>query len=395
LIAGVSFGQKKVLSDAKNEMKASNIANARTLIKEAMNNPETANDPETWFTAGSIENKQFDMENIKSIKKEPADTITMYKALDAILPYFEKSYELDNLPDEKGKVKTKYSKDIRSITKANRNSYLDAGSYFFDHKEYDKAYRNFQVFTDMPELPMMKGEKFEVVGDDEFMTQIKFYAGIAASQVPDHQGAIKVLNSIKNSNYRESDVYRQLASEYDQIKDSVSLLNILKEGVTKFPGDEYFLMNMIDQSIKANNLSEAISYIQLAIEQNPKDVVLYDALGVIYENSDNSAKALENYEKALSIDPNYAKALKHTGMYYYNAGVKLRGEADAAIKDQKVYDKKYAEALESYRKALPYLEKAFEADPTDRDTIFCLRGSYYSLNMGAKFEKMDKLFSGE
>ena len=33
--------------------------------------------------------------------------------------YFQKAYELDQLPNEKGKVKPKYTKDIKSILSAN------------------------------------------------------------------------------------------------------------------------------------------------------------------------------------------------------------------------------------------------------------------------------------
>lgn len=43
----------------------------------------------------------------------------MYEALYGILPYFQKAYELDQLPNEKGKVKPKYTKDIKSILSAN------------------------------------------------------------------------------------------------------------------------------------------------------------------------------------------------------------------------------------------------------------------------------------
>ena len=43
----------------------------------------------------------------------------MYEALGSILPYFEKAYELDQLPNEKGKVKPKFTKDIKGILGAN------------------------------------------------------------------------------------------------------------------------------------------------------------------------------------------------------------------------------------------------------------------------------------
>jgi TPR repeat protein len=394
LIAGMTFGQKKVLNEAKNEIKNTtpNLEDARKWVNEAMNNPETANEAETWFVAGSIENKQFDMENAKVILEKTPDEALMYSALDAILPYFEKAYELDNLPNEKGKVKPKHSKDIRAIMKANRNYYINGGSYYFDNQNWEKSYQNFKLYLDLPALPLMEGEKWTTVEADTFISQIKFYTGVAASQIPDHQAAVAVLSEIKNGGYRESDVYRQLSSEYDQLKDSVALLAVLKEGVTRFPGDEYFLLNLIDRSIQAGNLPDAIAYIQVAIEQNPDDVVLRDALGVIYENSNEPAKAVASYEKALLLDADNLKALKHLGMFYYNSGVRTRAAADDNLQNKSAYEEKSNEALDCYRKAIPFLERAHELDSTDRDIIFCLRGTYYSLGMD-KFEEMDALYT--
>jgi tetratricopeptide (TPR) repeat protein len=394
LIASISFGQKKAVKEAKSEIKNSNpnIGDARNFIKGALNDPETKDQAETWFVAGSVENKQFDMENTKLfIPGGTANEEVMYGALDAIFPYFLKSYELDNLPNEKGKVKPEFTKNIKSIMRINRDFYISAASYFFDKKEWEKSYNSFKIYLDLPSMPLMSGETF-VAPADTFIAQIKFYAALSATQIPDHQAAIGLLTEIKNGQYREIDVYKQLSSEYDQLGDSVALLQILKEGVTKFSGDEYFLLILIDRCIQSRNLSDAIDYIKVAIDQNPNDVVFHDVLGVIYENSNESEKARQSYEKALSIDPTYTKAIKHFGMFYYNEGVKARGEADD-IHDKKLYDEAYAKSLEFYKKAIPFLENAFSVEP-DRDVIFCLRGIYYSLGMGDEFDKMDALYTG-
>jgi tetratricopeptide (TPR) repeat protein len=391
----ISFGQKKAVNEAKNEIKSANpnIGEARNFIKEALKDPETANLAETWYVAGSIEDKQFSLENVKNLRPGGApDDKVMYTALDAIYPYFEKAYELDNLPNEKGKIKPKYSKDIKSIMKINRDNYINSALYFFDAKNWKKSYENFKLYLDMPNLPMMAGEKWTDQRPDTFYAQIKFYTALAASQIPDHQIAIDLLTSIKEGQYREIDVYKQLSSEYNEIGDSVMVLSLLKEGVTKFPGDEYFMMNLIERSIQAGLLPDAIDYIQVAIDQSPDDVVMHDVLGVIYELSNDFDKAIVAYEKALEIDPTYTKALKHVGMYHYNKGVKIRAAADD-IHDKKQYDIAYAQSLESYKAAIPFLEKAFNADPKDTDVIFCLRASYYNLGMGEKFEEMDALYT--
>ena len=395
-IASISFGQKKVLNDAKREIgnTTPNIEEARKLIKTALSNPETEGNAETWYVAGNIENKQFDGEKSKEILGEKPNDAVMYEALDAVLPYFEKAYELDNIPNEKGKVKPKHTKDIRAIMKANRVYYINAGSYFYEKQDWEKAYRNFKVYAYLPDMPLMAGEKWEKVETDTLVTQIKYYSAIAASAIPDRQTAIKILDEIKNDGYQENEIYQRLVYEYDIEKDSVNVLATLKEGFLKFPGDSFYILSLINESIRREDFSEAINLLNEAIANTPKDPQLYDVLGSLYENSDEPEKAIQSLQKALEIDPTHASALKHLGMVYYNQGVKSRAKADA-ISDSKLYDEEYNRGIEFYKEALPYLKKSFEFNENDSETIYCLRFIYYSLNMGEEFEKMDALYNGQ
>ena len=395
-IASISFGQKKVLNDAKREIgnTTPNIEEARKLIKTALSNPETEGNAETWYVAGNIENKQFDGEKSKEILGEKPNDAVMYEALDAVLPYFEKAYELDNIPNEKGKVKPKHTKDIRAIMKANRVYYINAGSYFYEKQDWEKAYRNFKVYAYLPDMPLMAGEKWEKVETDTLVTQIKYYSAIAASAIPNRQTAIKILDEIKNDGYQENEIYQRLVYEYDIEKDSVNVLATLKEGFLKFPGDSFYILSLINESIRREDFSEAINLLNEAIANTPKDPQLYDVLGSLYENSDEPEKAIQSLQKALEIDPTHASALKHLGMVYYNQGVKSRAKADA-ISDSKLYDEEYNRGIEFYKEALPYLKKSFEFNENDSETIYCLRFIYYSLNMGEEFEKMDALYNGQ
>ena len=53
------FAQKSALRDAKRSLGSNDLNEARTLIKQATTNAETANDPETWKVYGDIGNKAF------------------------------------------------------------------------------------------------------------------------------------------------------------------------------------------------------------------------------------------------------------------------------------------------------------------------------------------------
>ena len=112
-----AFAQKKAVKEAQSIAKGSNpdFTEARTIINGALENPETKEDAQAWFVAGFIENQQFSAEQTKQMIGQQPDEATMYTALTSILPYFEKAYEYDQRPNAKGKVKPKYTKDMKSI----------------------------------------------------------------------------------------------------------------------------------------------------------------------------------------------------------------------------------------------------------------------------------------
>jgi tetratricopeptide (TPR) repeat protein len=317
----------------------------------------------------------------------------MYTALLKIIPYFEKADELDQIPNEKGKIKPKFRKDMKAIITVNSVHYPNAGIYFYNKEDFKNAYLAFKQYIDIPDLAMFKADEKPVINKkEESYLQIKYNAANMASLIENHAEAIELFASIKDSGYEENEIYRRLTYEYNQISDSAALLNTLKEGVAKFPGDEYFLLNLIDKHIQSGRLQEAVSYITLAIEQKPTDPILHDALGVIYENTNESEKAIQSYTKALELDPENAKILKHMGMVHYNLGVKARANADE-FSEKTASEQEYKKGLNHFKESLPFFEKAFSIDATDNETIFCLRSVYYSLGMGDEFEKMDAIYT--
>ena len=400
-LVSLSFGQKKAVNAAKNEIKNNppNIAEARSLIKEALENPETANDAETWYVAGLIENKQVDMENTLEILGKKANEEVMYKALEKIIPYFAKAAELDQLPDAKGKIKPRFLKDIRSIMRANRMFYINAGVYAFNKEDFQKAHENFKQFGDIPGMDMLKGEKWEIATGDTTDLQIRYYAGLAAARIPDHPAAVAVFKDIKSRGYienglfKESDIYRELAREYGQLNDSTAFEAIIKEGFIKFPGEEFYILNMINLSINSGKSEEAVAYLTEAIAQSPDNAQLYAVLGQLFYEDKKPDEAIKNLKKALEMEPDNISFLSELGRVYFNLGVDRRKTADeiSDVAKSRVIAK---ESLEFYKLSMPLFEKVFEKDAKNKDAIFALRNIYYSLEMGPQFEKMDALFTG-
>lgn len=390
--ASASFAQKKVVNEAQSIAKGSNadFGEARTLIKGALENPETKDDAKTWYVAGFIEDQQFNAERAKQILGQQPNEPVMYEALYGILPYFQKAYELDQLPNEKGKVKPKYTKDIKSILSANHVYLFNGGAYYFDKQEYKKAYDFFNQYVEISELPMFAGTQ-TAEKDSTFMT-VQFYAAAAASLAKDSRLAIAALERAKNTPYRQYDVYQYLCYEYGEARtaqDSVMLEKTFEEGMQVFPDSAFFLNNLINTYIYSNRNEKALEMLNVAIQKNPNDANLYNVMGRVFETGlKDYANAEKNFQIALEKDPNLTDALSNIGRIYYNQGVNKLSEANM-INDSKKYQEELSMAKDLFKKALPYYKKAHEAEPEKMDNMIALRGIYYNLNMGPELEAIE------
>lgn len=389
MVASASFGQKKAVKDAERLYKGStpNFTEARTLINGALENAETKDEAQTWFVAGAIEDGQFSQENTKQMLGQTPNEATMYEALIKVYPYFVKAYELDQQPNEKGKVKPKYSKDIKSMLTANHIYYINGGAYYFDNKDYEKAYNFFDQYLSIANNPIFAGEK--VAERDSNYMMVQFYTAVVATQMEKPELSIANLKKASELPYRQSEVFQFLAAEYEQAKDTVNLAKTLEEGYEKFPEESYFLMSLINLYIYSNQNEKAIEYLNAAIAKEPSNAMYYDVLGKVYETGlKDNATAEKHYLQALELAPEDPAILSDVGRIYFNQGVAKQGEANE-LNDKAEYQKGIEAAKALFEKALPYFEKVRAQNPEDKDALLALRGIYYNLNMGDKLAEIE------
>jgi len=389
IATSVAFGQKKAVSDAQSIAKGTNpdFTEARSLIKGALDNSETKDDAKTWFVAGFIEDQQFNAEKTKQILGQKPDEAKMYEAVYAVYPYFKKALDLDQVPDAKGKVKPKVTKDVKSILGADHVFLFNGGAYYFDQKNYQKAFDFFNQFLEIADMPLF-AETSTAAKDSTYMT-VQFYAGVASTQINNPQVAIKALERAKNTPYRQNDVYQYLCYEYEQVKDTVAMENTLTEGQKLFPGEDYFMNSLINIYIYSNRNDKAIESLNAAIAKRPDDANLYNVLGRVYETGlKDFANAEKNFKIALEKNPELIDAMSNIGRIYYNQGVAKQSEANA-INDTKKYQEETAKAKDLFKQALPFFKKAHDAKPDESEYMIALRGIYYNLNMGEELKAIE------
>ena len=392
LVMVTSFGQKKTVADALKFAKDTskpNFEEARAKIKSALEHPETKDDARTWFTAGQIENYQFDKESTKQILGQQPNEAVMYNALYEVFPYFLKAYELDKLPDEKGKVKPKFTKDMKSIMKANMPYYMNGGIYFYDQSNYKRAYEFFDMYVNISDSRLMKEGEAPTAAIDSNYLYANYYAAIAASTC-DHETAVNAMKRASKIDFKRDEVFMYLFEAYKNEKDTVNMEQTLLEALAVYPNNEFFLISLTVLYIEAEKNDKALNYILTAIKNDPSNYQYYDVAGYIYENGFNDlAKAEENYIKSVELNGESADSNSNLGRIYFNQAV-VQLNAALEIADVRKYNEERDKAKDLFRKAQPYYEKAYQINPEPMDFKIALRSIYYNLEIGDKLEEIIK-----
>jgi len=79
------------------------------------------------------------------------------------------------------------------------------------------------------------------------------------------------------------------------------------------------------ESLSEGRYSEAIAAYQAVLKRDPKNVDAMTHLGLIVAIGGHADSALETFDKALAIDPDYAPALLYRGQVLYEAKKDVAG----------------------------------------------------------------------
>lgn len=399
LISAGCFAQKANVKKAKNLalQESPDFSGARAAINEALQNDETKDLADTWYTAGLIGYQELGKENEKTYLGQARDE---KRAGEAVVESFDYWMQAANLAgqkvlDKKGNEvladKKTYALLQKKVLEYYKNQELvKYGIYLNDQRDFATAYNVFQRHLSIPELPLMQDEKLQKdMPKDTIYDQYKYYTAIFAIQAEMHPEAIAVLEEMKDGNYEAITVNQFLYQEYVNVKDTANYVRVLQDAVVRFPQEPWFLQNLINHYIFSGQEQEAINYLDQAIAREPNVAQYHLIKGNLNENQKNYEAALADFDRALAIEPTMADAEAGKGRVYYNQAVKMNEDA-ALIADAKEYKKALEEMNAMFRQSLPFFEKAHELAPDNRDYMITLRGLYYRFDMTDKYNAINE-----
>jgi len=380
LVVG-AYAQKKVLKEADKAFKKGELDAAIQLATQATQDPETGQTADPYTLLGGIYLQKF----ISGGKESFEDA--------------EKSFEWYTKAMEVGDDKVDETiMEEAMLSPADPNKVLggealgaleifliDESNKALEVEDYEKSYKFLELAT------RIRSD----VSKDFFVAYAADNAGNAEVALEFYKKVVASEEEYENKNYAYNYVIQnQLDNEqYDE-----ALKNI-KEAQAAFPEDNLYQQWEVDVLIKSNKMDEAIEGLKSLINAGGAEKNIYYMLAYLQWNNDEFAAALENAKKAIEMDPNYGDAIYVAGSAIYNQGAELMTQANAETDDDAKYKQLKEQALQKFKDAMPYFEKAIEIDPNDVYSLRPLSTIYDQLEMDAKrdaiLDRLDKLEGGD
>lgn len=376
LLAAMSLSaQTAVVKEVEGLVKSKQYANALQAIQPALTNPETANTAAPWYLAGKASVGIWDEYSILANNASPEQQKAAGKALVDAYNYFVKALPLDSLPNEKGKIKPKYSKEIKKTIGENYKQYMNAGITLYNVQDYPVAYQALDIYVNMPQNPNADPKSY-VVDPADVVGQIAYYQGLAAFFSENYKGAIEQVGKALELGYGEKSAYILGLEASNNISDDASAIKFATEGNKLFGANDIsFLATIVNTALKTDDYAACHQAINESMAIAANDSIksaLHNVTAIIYEREGKIEDARKCLNESITLNPSNAKS-------YFDMGRLLQNEV--AGKEDNADDATRMNVLvPQLKEAIKYYEKSYDLDDTQAELPGYIYRLYYNLD---------------
>lgn len=346
-------------SDAlKAVLKAKNYAEAEALVKQSLSS--MANDAEkakVYNYLVDLAMKDFnDQQSVQQMnqltkKNDPVNFDVMYDGAYNALQNALECDKYDQLPNEKGKVKPRFSSNKDRVWGA-RIQLVNAGQEAAQKNEADKVLKYWGAFLDTENAPLFADKAKEKEGEKEYLGQVAIFAARYAYQAKDLARCEKYCDIAMGDASQAKDALNlKLYVMKDGLKtqaDSLAYVEKLKGLYTKDESNEVILDNLNTMYSSMKMEKEQLDLLNTAIANNPKNFVALADMGMYYIGKNDADNAIKNLKAALEIQPENVVVMTYLG-------------ACLNVKASNLQDPNGRKVV--YTESIKYLDKAKELDP--------------------------------
>ena len=397
MLAGVGLAQNSALQKAQGALQNRDFNGTITILNEALQNPKTTKFAEMYNLLADAHTRLMEPELQKAAQSQPFDTAGYCVNLDKAIINYTKSYEADNKPDAKGKMKPKFNAINGPRIAAMLDYYNYAALFVNQNGNRNEAITYFKKFIELPKNPVFTPQQTDSIykAKKTEYAQAAYNLTILCYGQNDWDNVLKYADLALQDETGTRDLYIMKMQAYLGKQDSAAYLKTLQEAVirTETPN---FIQNLLYYYIQKEDRTGALAMADNLVKEHQGSKAAYYLRGSVYLNMKpfNYAKAEEDFGKALVIDPNFVEA--NIGMAYSYMNDVVTQVQNRVIKIPPTYSKLYKQVMETkvqpyYRKALPYFEKVRALLPDEpKRWASPLQQIYNNLDMTDKSKEMDQ-----
>ena len=327
----------------------------------------------TFDAQNAIEAQNVQAKMLKQ-KTTPYDTIAYYQsAYDATVNGLE-CVKYDAQPNEKGKIKPKFTDALTpSLTNA-RMQLVNAGNYYAQRNDQDNVLKYWGTFLDTDDNPLFAKAK---EGEKQYLGQVAYYTALYANQAKLYDKAEKYADiAMQDTAMRkqaETFKYSMAQMNLKSNADSVAFAKKMQASYEADPNNETVLGILCNMYSGLNMTSELNALLDKAIATDPNNFTAWAMKGQMLvnklskEQNPNWDECINDFKKAVAIKNDNSVVLTYLG-FAINAKA-------SAINGNVVEQKKL------YTESMGFLEQAKTIDPNRAQSnwAYPLYQCYYTL----------------
>ncbi len=365
LLCLAGFSQNMNVQSAAVSLKEGDLKMAKDFIDKAAENEQTANNYKMWYYRAKV--------------YYAIDTSRTQHSLDADAAEKASIAYLNCLKTD---TKGWYTDECKGTVWVTGLSLYNNGVDAYNRGEYERAIRYYnQIFEVFP-MDAEKNLKRNNVTVDILNKNLYF----AYNKMGNRAEAKKYLTKLMEVGFNDPKIYLYMERLCLDEKDTAAALVNLAKGRDKFAENTDLINEELNIYILQGKTDILLKKLSDAIEVNPEDQLMFYNRGVINEKNKNFTAAEADYKKAIELKDDYFDANYNLGAMIYNQGADMNNAAND-IKDNKKYNDAKTKADERLKQSLPYLEKASDINPKDKNTLISLKQLYARTGDQVKYQK--------
>ncbi len=296
---------------------------------------------------------------------------------------------------------------LKDVMDSAINFYKQEGNICYDAAQYGKAAQGYMRAYELMENPAYAGQK-----DPALLYNAGYLLVVDGNSNPaSFAVAEEVLRKALADGYSDEQggaYYYLFHSCYGQAQQQEGVAKAallqkakaaLTEGIEKYPTNENIISSFLGLYMEeptVGDASELIGMITAAVERDPQSVEMWSSLALANYQMKDFPAAIAAGQKAAELAPDNFDSNYRQGIFYAAQGDWLLEEINKRnYSRQSDYDADLAQSNDAYRGALPWLEKAFEIDPSNRSVVETLKVICFRLRdeagMMDKYNKYNEL----